>query len=74
MRHTGDSTLYAPGFAAHRVAEWADTTLFRVTVALNFRPEAIGALMSQLTAEEVAAFQEDRALFLEGLRRAGMPD
>lgn len=61
VRHTGDKTLYAAGFAAQRVAEWADTTLFRVTVALNFRPEAIGALMSQLTAEEAAAFQADRA-------------
>lgn len=61
VRHTGNSSLYAPGFAAQRVAEWADTTLFRVTVALNFRPEAIAGLMSQLSAEEVAAFQADRA-------------
>ncbi len=61
VRHTGDTTLYAPGFVAHRVAEWADSTLFRITVALNFRPEAIGAFMGQLSAEEVAAFQADRA-------------
>lgn len=61
VRHTGNRSLYAPGFVAHRVAEWADSTLFRTTVALNFRPEAIGAFMSQLSAEEVAAFQADRA-------------
>ncbi len=61
IRHTGDTTLFAPGFTAHRVAEWADSTLFRTTVALNFRPEAIGGFMGQLSAEEVAAFQADRA-------------
>jgi glutathione S-transferase len=60
-RHTGNRSLYAPGFVAERVAEWADSTLFRTTVALNFRPEAIGAFMSQLSAAEVAAFQADRA-------------
>ena len=43
------------------MAEWADSTLFRTTVAINFRPEAVGGFMSQLTAEEVAAFQADRA-------------
>jgi glutathione S-transferase len=61
VRYTGDQSLYAPGFVARRVAEWADTALFRTTVALNFRPEAIGAFMGQLSPEEVAAFQEDRA-------------
>jgi glutathione S-transferase len=61
VRHTGNRSLYAPGFVAERVAEWADSTLFRTTVALNFRPEAIGAFMSRLSPEEVAAFQADRA-------------
>ncbi|MEM8768821.1 MAG: glutathione S-transferase family protein, partial [Pseudomonadota bacterium] len=61
IRHTGNSTLFAPGFSAHRTAEWADSTLFRTTVALNFRPEAIGGFMGQMSAEEVAAFQADRA-------------
>jgi glutathione S-transferase len=61
IRHTGDETLFAPGFSAHRVAEWADSTLFRTTVALNFRPEAVGSFMSRLSADEVAAFQADRA-------------
>lgn len=60
-RHTGDETLFAPGFTAQRVAEWADSTLFRTTVAMNFRPEAIGGFMGQLSPEEVAAFQADRA-------------
>ena len=61
VRQTHNTTLYAPGFVANRVAEWADSTLFRTTVAINFRPEAIGAFMGQLSAEEVAAFQADRA-------------
>jgi glutathione S-transferase len=60
-RHTGDNTLFAPGFGALRIAEWADSTLFRTTVALNFRPAAVSAFMSQLSSEEVAAFQADRA-------------
>lgn len=36
----GDETLYAPGFAATRVADIADTNLFRIMAALSFRPEA----------------------------------
>ena len=32
---------YAPGFAATRVADAADTVLFRIMAALSFRPEAI---------------------------------
>ena len=57
----GNTSLYAPGFAAERVARWADTELFRTTVALNFRPEALAAQMSQMSEAEVAAFQADRA-------------
>ena len=45
----GDETLYAQGFAAERVARWADTELFRTTVALNFRPEALATQMSQMS-------------------------
>ena len=52
---------YAPGFAAERIARWADTELFRTTVALNFRPEALATQMSQLTEAEIEAFQKDRA-------------
>ncbi|MEM7078050.1 MAG: glutathione S-transferase family protein [Pseudomonadota bacterium] len=56
-----DTTLYAPGFAAERMARWADTELFRICVALNFRPEALAAQMSQLSEAQIAAFQADRA-------------
>ena len=43
-QHAGDDTLYAPGFAATRVADAADTELFRIMAALSFRLEAIGGL------------------------------
>ena len=42
--HAGDETLYAAGFTANRVAHAADTELFRVAVALTFRPEAMGGM------------------------------
>jgi glutathione S-transferase len=66
VRWSGDPTLFAPGFAAQRVAEWADTQLFRVSVALNFRPEAVGPMLSQLSPAEVAAFGADRAELTRG--------
>lgn len=65
-REAGDETLLAGGFSASRVAEWADTQLFRVTVALNFRPEALGPMMRQLSEADVAAFQKDRAELSKG--------
>ena len=65
-RHAGDETLFAKGFVASRVAEWADTQLFRVTVALNFAPEAVGSMMSQLSSAEIEAFMKDRAALSEG--------
>lgn len=73
VRLTGDTTLYAPGFVAHRTAQWADSNLFQVTVAMNFRPEAIGAAMSRLSADEVAAFQADRAKLSEGAPIVSIP-
>lgn len=57
----GDDTLYAYGFAANRVARWADTELFRTVVALNFRPQALAAQMQQMSAADIEAFQKDRA-------------
>jgi glutathione S-transferase len=60
-RHANDSSLFSAGFNGDRVAEWADSQLFRVTVTLNFRPEALGDMMSQLSTEEVDAFMADRA-------------
>lgn len=65
-RHAGDSSLFDAGFNGDRIAEWADTQLFRVTVTLNFRPEALGDMMSQLSAAEVNAFMADRAELSEG--------
>ena len=56
-----DQTLYQQGAPAERVARWADTEFFRRVVALNFRPAALSAQMSQMSAEELAAFQADRA-------------
>lgn len=65
-RHAGDATLFAAGFAANRVAEWADSQLFRVAVALNFRPEAIGPMMQSLSDTQIVAFQKDRAELSKG--------
>lgn len=60
-RHVGDDSLYNQGFAAHRTADWADSQLFKVAVALNFRPEALTVMMGQFSPEEAAAFAKDRA-------------
>ena len=65
-RHAGDTTLYAHGFAAHRVADWADSHLFSVTVALNFSPRAVAAMMGSFPPDEAAAFQKDRAELVKG--------
>jgi glutathione S-transferase len=65
-RHANDQTLYREGFRAHRVADWADTNLFQVTVALNFSPAAVGAMMGRIPPEEAAAFQKDRAELAAG--------
>jgi glutathione S-transferase len=72
-RHAGDATLFAPGFAAHRVAEWADGQLFRVIVALNFAPEAVGSMLAQLPADQIQAFAADRASLTEGASLTGLP-
>ena len=66
-RHAGDESLYAHGFSAHRVADWADTTLFQVTVALNFSPKAASAMMGRIPPAEAAAFQKDRAELAGGV-------
>lgn len=62
----GKSSLYAHGFAADRVAEWADTQLFRTAVALNFAPAALAEQMKAMKPEEMQAFAEDRAKLSEG--------
>lgn len=61
VRHSGDDTLLRRGFVVRRTAEWADTTLFRIGVAMNFRPEAAAAFMSQLPPADIEAFMADRA-------------
>jgi len=65
-RHAGDESVYAGGFTAHRVADWADGHLFPVTVALNRSPRAIEAMMGGFPPDEAAAFQKDRAKLTEG--------
>lgn len=66
-RHAGNGELYAKGFTAHRVADWADTTLFQVTVAMNFSPKARNAMMGRIPPAEAAAFQKDRAELSQGV-------
>jgi len=72
-RESGDDSLYRAGFAATRAAEWADTQLFQITVALNFRPEAVGAMFGSITPEQAKAFQEDRAKLSGGAPIVGIP-
>ena len=69
----GNDTLFAAGFAAERVAQWADSDLFRTVVALNFREAALAAQMSQLSADAIAAFQKDRAELSGGAPIVGVP-
>jgi len=58
-----DEQIFSGGFAAHRVADWADTQLFRVCVTLLFRPEAIAGLMASggFGKVDMGAFMKDRA-------------
>lgn len=65
-RHSGNDDLYRHGFSAHRVADWADTQLFQTGVALNFSPEAAGAMLGSLPPEEAKAFAKDRAELTQG--------
>ncbi|MEM7219390.1 MAG: glutathione S-transferase family protein [Pseudomonadota bacterium] len=57
----GNDALYAPGFLAERTARWADGDLFRTTVAVNFRSEALEAQMGALNEGAAEAFFADRA-------------
>jgi glutathione S-transferase len=62
-RYAKDRTLFAGGFAAHRVADWADSQLFRIAVTLIFRPEAAVAAFKDGTigGVSIADFMKDRA-------------
>jgi glutathione S-transferase len=66
--HAGDAQLFAGGFAAHRIADWADTHLFRVCVGLLFRPEALGPMMAKggFGNVDMGAFMKDRAELVGG--------
>ncbi len=73
--HAGDDTLYAPGFAATRVADAADTDLFRIMAALSFRPEAIRGIPQRIGRGGGATmrdFMKDRAELDGGANIAGM--
>ena len=61
----GDKSLHT-GFLSHRVAEWADSHLFRVVVAVTFQPRAVMATMSTLSSTQIEAFQKDRADLSKG--------
>jgi len=62
-QHAGDRRLYAGGFAAHRIADWVDSHLFRVCVGLLFRPEALPGLLARggFGSVDMGAFMKDRA-------------
>jgi glutathione S-transferase len=60
-----DTTLHS-GFVSHRVAEWADSHLFRIVVSVTFQPRAVMATMSTLSATQIEAFQKDRAELTKG--------
>lgn len=72
-RHTGDGSLFEAGFPANRVADWADTTLFQLSVVMNFRPEALGDMMSRMSEADIARFQSDRAELTGGAPIASVP-
>jgi len=54
------------GFAQNRIAEWADSQLFRIVVAVTFQPRALTTMMSRLSDTEISAFQKDRAELAKG--------
>jgi len=62
----GNQDLYAPGFVATRVAEWADTTLFQTAVALCFQPSAVAAFAASLGDDALTTFMQDRAKLTDG--------
>ncbi|MCX7065567.1 MAG: glutathione S-transferase N-terminal domain-containing protein, partial [Proteobacteria bacterium] len=61
----GDTTLHT-GFVSHRVAEWADSHLFRIVVAVTFQPRAVMATMSTMSSTQMDAFMKDRAELTKG--------
>lgn len=66
LAHRAGRDDLCAGFVANRVAEWADSQLFRVAVAITFQPRAIAATMSTLSQTQMEAFQKDRASLTQG--------
>ena len=64
--HAFDETLFAHGFVAERIAEWADHQLIDVCRTLNMRPEAISDTIERIAPGKVAAFKKDRAALFKG--------
>ncbi len=60
-REFGDGRLYAGGFNANRVAEWADHSLFRMSISLNFSPAALPAMLQQFAPTPPEDVLADRA-------------
>ncbi len=61
-----DETLFAHGFIAERVSEWADNQLIDVCRTLNMRPEAIVDTIERISPGKAAAFKKDRAALFKG--------
>jgi len=67
-----EPTLY-PVPLAEIVAEWADVTLFELTVPTAMRPTRFDDIFRLMTQDELAKIQEDRAALRKDARRPGMP-
>ncbi len=64
--HAFDETLFAHGFVADRVSEWADSQLIDVCRTLNMRPEAIADTIERISPGKASAFKKDRAELFKG--------
>lgn len=51
------------------LSEWADTTLFRVSMAYNFQPAGAALLLGSMPADVAKAFVEDRKAMAAGTIR-----
>ena len=68
----GNTALYAPGFAANRFAEWADSTLFQTAVGLCFQPKGMELIAQELGANNFLAAMADRAELTGGQKLTTM--
>jgi glutathione S-transferase len=65
-------SLYGPPLA-QTLAEWADSTLFEVTVPVAFRPTRLDDIVRWLTPDEMNAFASDRKAMGDDARRKAPP-